>query len=677
MRSLLLVGLVGLVGCVGGDSPQEEPSDSGQPGGPGETAEGAAWTVEVHVTVDGAAEVGVSVMQAGTESVVLTNAEGVATLTLDRSVPGDLWVVAAATGAWNGGVEVEGPGRIEVELARFDPTDNPEYVFADPGAKADADTSSRECGHCHLTLHRGWSASPHRIAASDTEVHAVYQGVDLAADIAACAERAGTWGGATIPGSATEAEACFVASGVESATGGFGACADCHAPGIGGVSLGGHDLLEAVGVAYESGVHCDVCHKVRSVDLEAEAGVAGRLDILRPSDPSTSFLMGPWHPLMFGPYIDVVNPAMGATASGLLHESAFCAGCHELNQPVLVRGEAADPQRWPTGRLPVQSTYSEWEAGPMNPAAPCQSCHMPPAPEVGNSADLWNEFPDLTPGVAGGWLRPPGAVRAHTWVGPSDAASGMLELAAFVEVESETVDGELVAAVTVSNVGPGHAIPTGEPLRNLVLTVEATCDGVALTPTAGDVVPDFGGSLAIRTAPDSLGVFPEAAVGDRVRYARSLGWVDYPGPGVFGDGTFDAQAKGLPQLDFVGEAEVLAVATDGTLTLDHPEFAEAADTAFLVSQSSESALAGHPGFGFARVLVGADGERMVPHHLAVDVALDNRILPAASFTTTHRFAATCAAPEVHATLLYRAWPWAQAQRYGWALEDRVMAEAWR
>ena len=67
----------------------------------------------------------------------------------------------------------------------------------------------------------------------------------------------------------------------------FGGCSDCHAPGIDGL-LGGRDLHEASGLAFEYGVHCDVCHKVESIDLSAESGVAGRLRIVRPSEPSSS-----------------------------------------------------------------------------------------------------------------------------------------------------------------------------------------------------------------------------------------------------------------------------------------------------------------------------------------------------------------------------------------------------
>ena len=263
----------------------------------------------------------------------------------------------------------------------------------------------------------------------------------------------------------------------------FGACADCHAPGIDG-QLGGRDLLEATDHAYDYGVHCDVCHKVESVDLEAEAGVAGRLQILRPIEESPSTTLGEWYPLTFGPYYDVINPRMGSVQRDLYHEATICAGCHQLDQPVLVAGAQIDLARWPDGRIPVHSTYAEWEAGPMNPGAPCQSCHMPPDAESGNSSGLGDDevAPDAQPGLSSGWYRPPGSVRHHMWTGPRYPGERMLELAASLAIDAAVVEGELVAQVTTRNVGPGHAIPTGEPLRSLLLLVEARCGERDLAP---------------------------------------------------------------------------------------------------------------------------------------------------------------------------------------------------
>ncbi len=90
-----------------------------------------------------------------------------------------------------------------------------------------------------------------------------------------------------------------------------------------------------------------------------------------------------------------------------------------------------------------------------------------------------------------------------------------------------------------------------------------------------------------------------------------------------------------------------------------------------------TARAGAPGFAFAKVLVGRDGARMVPHFLAVDIASDNRLLPGASWTSEHVFATTCADPTIHATLVHRAYPLALATQRGWRIVESVMRRATR
>ena len=158
-------------------------------------------------------------------------------------------------------------------------------------------------------------------------------------------------------------------------------------------------------------------------------------------------------------------------------------------------------------------------------------------------------------------------------------------------------------------------------------------------------------------------------MGDVIRVvARPGGSYDYVGYGPFGDGTFDAAAKGMPVESHVGEVSVTAVDGD-TVTLSGP--LPAGDIAYRVRGS---ALAGAPGFGFARVMVGADGARMVPHFAAVDVASDNRLLPFTEWPTTHEFAATCTDPVVRVALVHRPYPLDLARERGWAPRDLVFSD---
>ncbi len=645
-------------------------------------ASAVPFPVRVRVTLDGAPAPGTLVLQGGGTERWTTDAEGRATVRFDPTVVGDAMIVAAHPDARVDGVEVDGPADEElvIALVRFDPRDNPLYTFASPGAGDLSTTTTAECGHCHPTLHGDWWDSPHRTSASNPVVQDVYAGTARAwADAETCATAGGgVWGPARTPGTGAADEACRVGPSVQEATGTNGGCADCHAPGIDG-ELGGRDLLDATGTAYEAGVHCDVCHHVAEVDMDAAPGVAGRLHVVRPSEPGSPSL-GLWQPLSFGPLPDVVNPRMGAVhREATFHDADLCGACHELRAP------AADTTRWPGGEIPVHTTYDEWRASPFGTPGsevPCQSCHMPPHPEVGNAADLYNVYDDVRVGITGGWERLPGAVRGHNWFGPRQRASGMLELAALLQVRPRR-DGDTVDVdVDVSNIGPGHALPTGEPLRQVILRVEATCDGRALAATGGDALADVAGARALRTAGEDWTRWPEARPGDVIRVVRRTGlWRDDPGWGPFGDGTFTGAAKGLPDEQVVGSAVVRAVTEDGAVTLDgvlpDGDAAWLGEAAALPDDGVTSpAVAGAPGRVFARVTVGADGSRQGPSFLAVDVASDNRLPPGAVNRSSYRFDARgcTGAVETRAVLVHRAYPWSLARARGWTLTESVMAD---
>jgi hypothetical protein len=714
---LLLLGLAGCPTSSDDDaaSPPPDDDDASEPTPP---LLPERVSVAVLVTLDGEPQEGVHVVQGGYFEPQFTDAEGRVTLAFDLWFPADHYVIAshpdarqaagavpdeAGDSADADGDGVPDWGPLLIDLARFDPSDNEDYVFRDPGNPDDRGGTDK-CAHCHVSIDADWFASPHRSAASGPPLHDLYAGtVAAAADEGACAALGGAWQEGVGPGTGGAAAfRCYKGDGVLPALNpgcdalgacdgsplatAYGACADCHAPGIDG-ALGGRDLLEASGIAYRYGVHCDVCHHVEAIDSEGESGVAGRLRLVRPSEPQGGPL-GPFQPLTFGPWHDVPLPVMGSVQRDHFHAARFCSGCHEQRQAVLVPGELANPLRWPDGRLPIHTTYSEWEEGPMNPAAPCQSCHMPPAPDVLNGADL-QRFHEAGAGLVGGWERPPGAVRRHAFFGPRQPEAGMLQLAAALEIEKETdpATAELLARVTTRNVGPGHAIPTGEPMRSLVLLVQADCDGTPLRPTGGDVVPDFGGVVAMQDGGGDWSLWPGAQVGQIVRIVRYSGdFHDYQGFGPFGDGSFDAAGKGMPILEYVGESTIVGLDGDvATFDAPLPEGDEAwlgEAATWPVDGDAARAVAGAPGFAFARVLADGDGRRMVPHFLAVDVVSDNRLLPQGEWTSEHRFDASegaggCVDPTVRAVLVHRAYPLPLARERGWALNDSVMVEAQR
>ncbi len=650
---------------------------------------GDELTVMVQVLLDGEPSPDTLVVQGGRPfDEHRTDDEGRTLLTLDLTIVGTVAAVASHPEARIKAVEVL-PEFLQdeyvISLERFDVSDNLEYDFPPVGTPDSAPTTEY-CGHCHITMMKQWYGSPHRAAASNPPVQDLYAGTAAAlATEEACTEAGGAWLMGLTPGTGVPALRCYLGAGVLPALNPgcadgdatcddnaevFGGCADCHAPGING-KLGGRDLLEATGLEYDEGVTCQACHGTESIDLEAEPGVAGRLKIIRPSEVPISPTLGLFAPLTFGPGPDVVSVRMGSVQRGLFHKAELCSGCHEQLQPALVPGTSVDTERWPSGKLPIHTTYTEWKAGPMNPGAPCQSCHMPPNPQVTNSADqqILTEAPI---GIVSGWLRPPGTANSHTWVGPRAKDSQMLQLAAGLFVKKTVADGVLTAAVKTKNVGPGHALPTGEPMRSMALTVQAFCGDEPQAATGGDVVPAFGGYLARQAVGADWSVWPGAEAGQVVRVVTLTGqWHDYVGYGPFGDGTFTAEQKGMPVQHYAGEAMIESV--DG----DVVTFATPLPDGDIAYRVQADTYAGAPGFGFARVLTGPDGAEMVPHFLAVDVASDNRLLPQKSFTSNHTFAVACEDPTVQAVLWYRSYPRELALERGWPNEAIEMTRATR
>ena len=250
------------------------------------------------------------------------------------------------------------------------------------------------------------------------------------------------------------------------------------------------------------------------------------------------------------------------------------------------------------------------------------------------------------------------------------------------ELARKILDGELTVDATVRNVGPAHAIPTGEPLRHLLLRVDARCDGTPLPASGGDALPAWAGALDSQDTEGDWQTWPGASPGEQIVVVSRPGtYHDYVGTGPFGDGTFTLPERGLPVEHHVGTRTITAVDGD-SVTFEEPlplgdrAYRLPADTWPSDDQPSAPA-AGRPGFAFAKVLADADGALMVPHHRAVDVVSDNRLLPSSSWTSTHTFEASCESPTLHAALLYRSAPLALATERGWVRTDRLIAQATR
>lgn len=647
------------------------------------------------------------------DTMVYTDSDGVFSLWFDDNGLGEPAIVTAKLGYRSEGYDYFGPDTpVALTLVEVKAPDNLDYEYQDPG---DGEDSMKEdCSHCHTTFVRDFLDSKHAEATRNPFLQDLYAGVTQAYDNASdCIDAGGQWGEGHAPGTEEgSAEKCYLGGGVlpdlnpscggpdqpvcdstsissSDAPDAFGSCADCHAPGINGVA-GGRDLHEAHGIAYEKGVHCDTCHKVRDIDLSQPPGVGQRLIMGRPSEPGTHTFA--WDPVYFGPLIDVPNVAMGGSYQPKFDQADFCAGCHEQNQDALLPDEELDAELWPDG-LPVHSTFSEWEDGPYNQeATPCQFCHMPGNVELNNSVDI-STVEDQS--IAFGFPRAPDDNRNHTFRGPLAGTPRLIDGALYVSIALEPTEDTIEATVSVANIGAGHAVPTGEPMRSLLMLVEADGGCGVLEPVGGLTIPDTGGALAsgvigdgVDATGDSL-TWPEASPvvepGQRVRVVHPTGvFYDYMGPGVFSDDTIPAEEKGMQIESPMGSATVLEVDGD-RLILDDDLSIELGDKVYLGDEwptepeDGQPALhiAGRAGTSFSKVLLDSSGNRHVPHYRAVDMASDNRIPPGSNALTSHAFSLPpgCDDVEVRATVLYRPVPLSLATLRGWDSVDHIISEA--
>ena len=654
------------------------------------------------------------VMVGGRKDTTVTTAEdGTYSIWFEQKEGDQGALVAGKIGYRSVGATFLKPGEDEtIVIRKVNPPDNLEYVYEDPGDGENV--KNEDCTHCHQEFVSDFLGSGHARATRNPLLQDLYAGVSAHETEDDCLDAGGAWGVGHDPGTDGAAMSkCYLGGGVlpdlndtcggagqpacdepelsdELSPDAYGACADCHAPGINGVA-GGRDLHDAHGLAFDIGVHCDTCHKVSDVDMSKPPGVGQRLVMSRPSEPGEDVFI--WDPVYFGPLLDVPTPIMRGSLQPKFDSAEFCAGCHEQKQEALIPGESLDAGLWPDG-LPTHSTYSEWLASPYNTdATPCQHCHMPGDVEAINSVHL------SRPGEAGilfGWPRDPEDIRKHTFRGPLSGDERLVDTALYTSVALEQSGDTLEATVSINNIGCGHAIPTGEPMRALILVVESEGSCGSLSPIGGMTINDVGGAMAtgsvgfeIDETDDGL-LWSEgaaiASVGQVVRVVRPSGvFDDYAGIGDFADPALSAEDKGVEVMTPVGTATVAEV-TDDTLLLDGLLPLEVGDQVYLGEARPEEGwvdgapsrhLAGLAGHTFSRVLVDSSGNRQVPHYKAVDMVSDNRIGPGQAALSSHgfRLPSGCTDVSVTATVLYRPHPLNLAVERAWDAADHVISTA--
>lgn len=345
------------------------------------------------------------------------------------------FITAWKEGYLNGGERrVEGKTNYRIVLKPLPPSDHPEYHFAFSRRSETLQHDRKTCDTCHADIVDEWERSAHAGAATNPLFLAVFTGKHKGGQIT---------GG---PGYVLDFP------------GSTGNCATCHIPAAALTNPFGTDPMASEGVALE-GVFCDFCHKIRDARVDPTGGRPGVLSysFLRPAHGEDVFF-GQLDDVIAGP--DAYHP--------LYQDSRYCAPCHH--------GTFWD--------VLAYSEFAEWAASSYAKRnIHCQDCHMKPAAGPRRFA----------PEQEGGVVRDPATLSSHVQFGLNDDAfmRGTVALNSRAHVAGD----HLHVHVSIENVGGGHHMPTGSPMRNMILLVQALdASGRVLPLIEGDRVPDWAGT---------------------------------------------------------------------------------------------------------------------------------------------------------------------------------------
>ncbi|HEY6943918.1 MAG TPA: multiheme c-type cytochrome [Candidatus Acidoferrum sp.] len=197
-------------------------------------------------------------------------------------------------------------------------------------------------------------------------------------------------------------------------------CLRCHSP----LAATSGDLSLTRKVSWE-GITCDYCHSVQEVTPTRVNPVA-RVE---------------FNGVKSGPSSDAVSPVHGTRFSKIHTTSLICSTCHEYRNAL---------------GFQVLSTYSEWEKSPYAKSGQqCQSCHMYAV--QGKIVDV-----RVTTNSNDG-------INVHRM--PGSRSVEQLNRAIQSQISAFRQGDKVKVVVKLTNVGAGHYVPTGSPMRKLILEI--------------------------------------------------------------------------------------------------------------------------------------------------------------------------------------------------------------
>ncbi len=312
--------------------------------------------------------------------------------------------------------------------------------------------SAEVCGECHKKEFREWVSSIHAVTGPDV----IYESTIITNELDSHA------GGAT----ATEK---------------IRWCDSCHEPL--GILAGGGSPINSVGPneALEEGASCILCHTaVEARPLAGNGGLTVALNELdRHIDPALIMAAPQQH----------ARSMQAVSSNPMMASSDMCGACHTEIRPPEVNGQSA---------MHLQDTYDEWRrTSYAREGIQCQNCHMTPDPadyvarlkkgerpeRVVSHRFVGNNYLLTDPSLPQTFLRggPPTGhntlLTKKEWLEDLGRQQklilALLQEAADLKAEARPgKDGDsLDLAVTITNSGAGHHLPTG-PLDQRYMWLE-------------------------------------------------------------------------------------------------------------------------------------------------------------------------------------------------------------
>ena len=199
-------------------------------------------------------------------------------------------------------------------------------------------------------------------------------------------------------------------------------CLNCHSP----IAARTGDVGLEKKVSWE-GVTCDYCHSIREVTFDER-------------NPKAVLNFGA---LKTGPLSDAVSKVHQTAYSAVHTSSALCATCHEYKN---------------AAGFPVLTTYTEWKASKYwKEGKQCQFCHMSRV-----EGDVVDPHVQRSTGAK---------INLHQM--PGSHSLEQLTKAIKAQLNTSREGNQLRVTVDVENPAAGHYLPTGSPLRQLVMELRA------------------------------------------------------------------------------------------------------------------------------------------------------------------------------------------------------------